>query len=154
VLLFGAAIAATLPRLRATRFSDESRAGNHFVTAVALLKALLDAKVDGRPALPTSELARVVRTPTDEAELLLESLEQLGYVRRAASTLTGRAREQDWLLVCDTKTMTLAPVFGRFAVDPANTLLSVASVGLEPVLQRWSDAEWLKLPMEESLGSR
>jgi hypothetical protein len=68
--------------------------------------------------------------------------------------LTGRAREQDWLLVCDTKTMTLAPVFGRYAVDPANTLLSVASVGLEPVLQRWSDAEWLKLPMEESLGSR
>ena len=29
-LLFGAAIAATLPRLRATRFSDELRAGNRF----------------------------------------------------------------------------------------------------------------------------
>jgi membrane protein len=153
VLLFGAAIAATLPRLRATRFSDESRAGDQFVTAVALLKALLDAKADGRAALPTSELARVVRTPTEEAELLLESLERLGYVRRAAATLTGRAREQDWLLVCDTKTMTLAPVFGRFAIDPNNTLLSAASVGLAPVCRRWSEAEWLNAPMEESLGS-
>ena len=154
VLLFGAAIAATLPRLRATRFSDESRAGNHFVTAVALLKALLDAKADGRPGLPTSELARIVRTPGDEAERLLESLERLGYLRRAAGTMTGRSREQDWLLVCDTKTMTLAPVFGRYAVDPANTLLSVGSVGLEPVHRRWSEAEWLRAPMEESLGSR
>jgi membrane protein len=154
VLLFGAAIAATLPRLRATRFSDESRAGNHFVTAVALLKVLFDAKADGRAALPTSELARAVRTPMDEAELLLESLERLGYVRRAASTLTGRPREQDWLLVCDTKSMTLAPVFGRFAIDPTNTLLAVASLGLGPVYERWADAGWLKAPMEASLGAR
>jgi len=154
VLLFGAAIAATLPRLRATRFSDESRAGNQFVTAVALLKTLLDANGDGRSALPTSELARAVRAPMDEAELLLESLERLGYVRRAAASLTGRAQEQDWLLVCDTKTMTLAPVFSRFAIDPTNTLLSVASLGLEPVHRRWSGAEWLKAPIEETLGSR
>ena len=153
VLLFGAAIAATLPRLRATRFSDESRAGNRFVTAVGLLKAMFDARREGRPALPASELARAVRTPMEEAELLLESLERLGYLRRAATTLTGRAREQDWLLVCDTKTMTLAPVFGRFAIDPTNTLLSVASLGLGPVQRRWSEAEWLKAPLEESLAS-
>jgi DNA-binding Lrp family transcriptional regulator len=120
---------------------------------VALLKTLFDAKADDRPGLPTSELARAVRTPADETERLLESLERLGYVRRTAATLTGRAREQDWLLVCDTKTKTLAPVFGRFAIDSTNTLLSVASVGLEPVCRRWSDAEWLKAPMEESLGS-
>ena len=43
-LLFGAAITATLPRLRATRFADELRAGNQFITAVALLKILLEAK--------------------------------------------------------------------------------------------------------------
>ena len=65
-------------------------------------------------------------------------------LRRAATTLTGRAREQDWLLVCDTTTTTLAPVFGRFAIDPTNTLLSVASLGLAPVQRRWSEAEWLR----------
>lgn len=152
VLLFGAAIAATLPRLRATRFSDESRAGNEFVTAVALLKLLFDARADGRSAMPTGELARAAQTPVDEAELLLESLERLGYVRRAARSVTGPAREQDWLLVCDTKTMTLAPVFGRFAVDPANTLLSVASLGLAPVHARWSTADWLKAPLDVALA--
>ena len=153
VLLFGAAIAATLPRLRATRFSDESRAGNQFVTAVALLKVLFDARAEGRSALPTSELARAVRTPLDEAELLLESLERLGYVRRAAKSLTGKAREQDWLLVCDTKVMSLAPVFNRFAIDPTNTLLSVASLGLAPVHQRWAEAGWLSAPLDTSLAA-
>jgi membrane protein len=152
VLLFGAAIAATLPRLRATRFTDESRAGNAFVTAVALLKVLFDARGDGRSALPTGELARAVRTPPDEVELLLESLERLGYVRRAATTLTGHAREHDWLLVCDTRTATLAPLFGRFAIDPTNTLLSVMSLGLEPVHRRWAGADWLNAPLETSLG--
>ena len=44
VLLFGAAIAATLPRLRATRFSDELRAGNAFVTALALIRHLFEAR--------------------------------------------------------------------------------------------------------------
>jgi hypothetical protein len=49
--------------------------------------------------------------------------------------------------------MTLAPVFGRFAIDPTNTLLSVASLGLASVYRRWSDADWLKVPMEISLRS-
>ena len=92
-----------------------------------------------------------VRTPHDEAERLLESLERLGYVRRAAKSLTA-AREQDWLLVCDTKSMTLAPAYGRFGVDPANTLLSVASLGLGPVCKRWTEAGWLNVPLEVSLG--
>lgn len=152
VLLFGAAIAATLPRLRATRFTDETRAGNPFVTAVALLKVLFDGRADGRTGMPTSELARAVRTPPDEAELLLESLERLGYLRRAADTATGGAGEHDWLLVCDTQTMTLAPVFGRFAIDPTNTLLSVESLGLAPVSRRWSQAEWLAGPLDAAFS--
>jgi membrane protein len=153
VLLFGAAIAATLPRLRATRFTDETRAGNSFVTAVALLKVLFDGKVEGRPALPTSELSRAVRTPPDEAELLLESLERLGYVRRLARSETGRRDEQDWLLVCDTAAATLAPAFDRFAVDPRNTLLAVVSLGMEPVYRRWAQSEWLNAPLDAALRS-
>ncbi|MDH4114496.1 MAG: YihY family inner membrane protein [Burkholderiaceae bacterium] len=151
VLLFGAAISATLPRLRATRFADEARAGNAFISAVALLKVLLDSRREGRPAVPTGELARSVRAPVDEAELLLESLEQLGYVRRLAASQGGARGEQDWLLVCDSSAMTLAPAFDRFAVDPANTLLSVVSLGLQPVYDRWSRAEWLNVPLDVSL---
>jgi membrane protein len=153
VLLFGAAIAATLPRLRASRFTDETRAGNAFVTAIALLKMLYDARSQGRPASSTAELARAVRTPTDEAELLLESLERLGYVRRLARSLSGGVHDNDWLLVCDTQVMTLGPVFGRFAVDPTNTLLSLDSLGLGPVYRRWSEAEWLNAPLDATLES-
>jgi membrane protein len=151
VLLFGAALAATLPRLRATRFTDENRAGDTFVTVAALLKVLFDYRQEGRPALPTSELARAVRSTPDEVELLLESLETLGYVRRLANSQTGGRREQDWLLVCDPGEMTMRPAFERFAVDPSNTLLSVISLGLGPVFQRWSQAEWLDAPLEVAL---
>jgi membrane protein len=153
VVLFGAALAATLPRLRATRFTDETRAGNAFVTALALLKALFDARADGRAALPTAELARAVRTPTDETELLLESLERLGYVRRLARSLVGPSQDQDWLLVCDTTVMTLGPMFGRFGIDPTNTLLAVASLGLGPVYRRWSESEWLNTPLDVAFAS-
>ncbi len=150
-LLFGAAIAATLPRLRATRFSDELRPGNNFITAVALLKVLFEAK-DMGAAVPTSEIARRVRTSPDETELLLERLEQLGYVRRLAETRTGRRNEQDWLLTCDPEAMNLRPAFERFAVDPANTLLAVESLGLRALAQRWSKAEWLTVPLAQSLA--
>ena len=80
------------------------------------------------------------------------TLERLGYVRRLARSLAGRATEQDWMLVCDTRAETLAPLFGRFAVDPTNTLLSVAGLGLGPVYKRWSEAEWLTLPLDVALG--
>ena len=52
VVLFGAAIAATLPRLRATRFSDELLAGNQFITSVALLKRCCKQKKVRRPGAP------------------------------------------------------------------------------------------------------
>jgi len=49
-VLFGAAIAATVSGLRETRYSDETRAGNRFVTAVGLLKLLLQARANRRVA--------------------------------------------------------------------------------------------------------
>lgn len=153
VLLFGAAITATLPRLRATRFSDEARAGNSFITSVALLKLLFDARAAGRAALPTSELARAVRTPVDDAEILLETLERLGYIRRLANSQAGRRDEHDWLLVCDTSTTTLAPLFSRFALDPANTLLTVPALGLAAVRDRWSKADWLTAALDQVLAA-
>jgi membrane protein len=154
VLLFGAALAATLPRLRATRFSDELRAGNTFITAVALLKVLFDAKQQGEGAVATGELGTRVRTPKEEAELLLESLERLGYVRRLAANRKGSRVDDDWLLTCDLKSATLRPAFEKFAVDPANTLLVVPTLALGELAQRWSTADWLGAPLSDSLGAR
>ena len=151
-LLFGAAITATLPRLRATRFADETRAGNQFVTAVALLKLLLKAKGDKTPAVAPSVLARRIRTSVDETEQLLEVLERLGYVRQMASTATGRRGEQDWLLTCDENATTLQAVFERFAIDPGNTLLANDAIGLQGVGSRWYESAWLVTPLKKALA--
>ena len=152
-VLFGAAITATLPRLRATRFSDELRAGNQFVTAVALLKILLEAKCGKTPAMPPSVLAPQIRTSVDETELLLETLERLGYVRQLNATRSGRRGEQDWLLICDENAMTLKPVFEHFALDPANSLMNIEALGLRALRTRWLQSDWLKAPLAEGLAS-
>jgi membrane protein len=142
-LLFGAAIAATLPMLRATRFADERRAGNRFLTAVALLGTLLRARDealdDGRMTL--AALARAVRFSEEGVERLLVELEKLGYVSRLDGPHAGK-----WLLTCDAGKAALLPLFARLAVDPANSLLAA-----RPELGRWLDdglgADWLRQPL-------
>jgi membrane protein len=151
VLLFGAAIAATLPRLRGTRFSDELRAGNAFVTALALLRRLLDERRAGRPAVDTRDLARRARTDTGDADRLLETLERLGYVRRLAAPRR-RGEWSEWLLVCDPGKQSLRAAFEQFAVDPGNTLLILDREGVGDVLTGWIGGdEWLNAPLERSL---
>jgi len=148
-VLFGAAIAATLPMLRATRFADERRAGNVFITAVALLGSLLRSRQEGTDdgRLPLAELARAVRSPSDEVERLLLELERLNYVSRLDGAHAGK-----WLLTCDAGEATLLPLFTRLAVDPANSLLA-----RQPELRRWLDdglgTDWLRQPLGTVLGS-
>jgi membrane protein len=151
VLLFGAAIAATLPRLRATRFSDELRAGNAFVTALFLIQQLLTARRTGSAAVGSVQLARGARTDLLESERLLETLERLGYVRRLAAPRR-RGESSEWILTCEPARMSLRPAFERFAIDPANTLLKLDRSGIGSVLPGWIETEeWLNAPLERSL---
>ncbi|MBS1133249.1 MAG: rane protein [Burkholderiaceae bacterium] len=151
VLLFGAAIAATLPRLRATRFSDERRAGNAFVTALALTRHLFEARRAEQPAVGAAVLALNARTDLVDAERLLETLERLGYVRRL-SVPRRRGESSEWLLTCDPARMTLRPMFERFAVDPANLLLALDREGLGTLLTGWMDRDdWINAPLDRSL---
>ena len=148
-LLFGAAIAATLPMLRATRFADERRAGNRFVTAVALLRVLLQARLDGVDdgRLSLQALARAVRSFEDQTERLLIELERLGYVSRLDGAHAGK-----WLLTCDAGQTPLLAAFTQLAVDPGNSLLAS-----QPTLREWLDAglqaKWLQQPISASLGA-
>jgi len=148
-LLFGAAIAATLPMLRATRFADERRAGNRFITAVALLRVLLQARLDGVDdgRLSLQALARAVRSFEDQTERLLIELERLGYVSRLDGAHAGK-----WLLTCDAGQTPLLAAFTQLAVDPGNSLLAS-----QPTLREWLDAglqaKWLQQPISASLGA-
>jgi len=150
VLLFGAAIAATLPRLWATRFSDEKRAGNSFVTALALLRTLLDARRAGNPAVGLQRIATQARTDPIDTERLLDVLERLGYVRRLAK-VRRRGEASEWMLTCDTETVSLRPAFEKLAIDPGNTLLAPGRSGLAAVNDWLARDEWINAPLETSL---
>ena len=147
-LLFGAAIAATLPALRATRFADERRAGNRFVTSAALLALLLAARGSGEDdgRVGTEALARRTRVADDAALRLLLELERLGYVSRLDGAHAGK-----WLLTCDPQQTSLKPLFEALAVDPRNSLLAA-----QPELARWLGdglgSAWLARPLAEALG--
>jgi membrane protein len=150
VLLFGAAIAATLPRLRATRFADEVRAGNAFITALAMLRHLL-AVTRSQPAVPLETLAADARTDLVDAERLLETMERLGYVRRLA-TPRRRGASSEWLLACDPQEQSLRPLFERYGVDPRNLLLALDSEGLGGLLTGWLQRDaWINAPLAVSL---
>jgi len=153
VLLFGAAITATLPRLRTTRFSDEMRAGDQFVTSVALLKVLMLAKGSKAPALKAVELARQIKTSIDETERLLETLERLGYVRKVAVTHARRRTEHEWVLLCDENQMTLKPAYEHLVLDPTNTLINGDDLGMRAMRTRWFQPEWLRTPLVKELSN-
>jgi membrane protein len=156
-VLFGAAIAATISGLRATRFADETLAGNRFITAVGLLKLLLAARLESPIGeLSTVELAIRIRSPEEEVVDLLGQMERLGYVRQLASPQSARAGR--WILACDPARTGLAGVFHRFGIDPGNSLLPRRSgLGLESWLRPLLMGEWLQKPlaqlMRESEGS-
>ncbi|MFN7777920.1 MAG: YihY family inner membrane protein [Betaproteobacteria bacterium] len=116
VVLFGAAIAATIPALRATRFADAARAGDEFYTAVALLRALYRPQSETPPEATAAELSVTTRTPGETVGRLLPRLEKLGYLRQLGGDRNGR-----WRFVADPGRVTLRPLFERLALDPAHS---------------------------------
>lgn len=149
VTLFGAAIAATLPMLRLTRFADEARAGNRFLTAVALLEALYRALQSGKEGgrLTTKALAAHVRTFPEQVERLLLDLEALDYV----SQLNGR-HSGTWLFTASPAQANLVPLFRKLAVDPANTLVTRDVGGLSRLMGEGLNAAWIERPLAETFA--
>jgi membrane protein len=146
-VLFGAAIAATVSGLRATRFADEMRAGDRFVTAVGLLKLLLEAYNESPNAdRSTLELALRTRSSEEDVGELLAEMQRLGYVGQLASSQS--ARSGRWLLTCDPAKAGLAALFHRLGVDPDNSLMPRRTgLGLEAWLRPGLRGEWLQRPI-------
>jgi membrane protein len=154
-VLFGAAIAATVSGLRATRFADEGRAGNRFVTAVGLVKLLLEARAASPLGeLGTLELALRIRSPEEEVVGLLLEMERLGYARQLVPSQAGRSGR--WILACDPTQTGLAGLFHRLAVDPGNSLMLARSgLALDEWLRPGLFGAWLQTPLAElRRGSR
>lgn len=143
VILFGAAIAATIPTLRTTRFADKRRVGNDFFTAVALLRVLHHALGTPHPERSSDELARETRTDLDDAERLLVELERLGYIRHLAGAHAGK-----WRFVADATRVTLRPLHDRLLLDPTNSLATRSALGIGDWVPVSGPVEWLDRPLE------
>ena len=139
--LFGAAIAATLPRLGMTRFGDSLRAGDRAITAIAAIKLLFEARRAGAPGTcATRQIALRLRTYDEDMSAILEELETLGYARRLAATATS---PEAWVLAGDPQALRLGPVFERYAIDPKNSLLHRPDLDLGAWLAPVISGAWL-----------
>ncbi len=145
--LFGAAITATLPMLRSMRFADEVKVGNGFVTAVALLRELMNARRGGQPEVELGALARAVISFPEETERLLRQLEACGYVAELAGDYGDH-----WMLLADPATTNLVAAFEALAVNPDNSLVTAAGSGLQGWMQQGLAADWIARPMADSLA--
>ncbi len=139
-VLLGAAIAATIPMLRAMRFADEARPGNDFLTAVALLRELYAGAAAGNGDIGVETLGNMTRTRTEDVEVLLRAMERLGYARELGGAFAGR-----WRLVADPSAVTLRPLFEELALDPANTLLARAAGESDRPAARASVSDWWRM---------
>ncbi|ARP94654.1 YihY family inner membrane protein [Bordetella genomosp. 13] len=108
-VLFGATVAASLPLIRLGRWEINRQAGAAFIDAVNVLRSLRRAQGGAPVGLSTAELVKQLQLNHDELNDVLDGLEDMGLVARTA--------DQRWILACDPRTTTLAPVFDEFLLD-------------------------------------
>ena len=100
------------------------------------MRALRRAQAANPPGLTASALARQLRLHQDELNAVLETLNDMG--------LIARSTEGNWILACDARQTSMAPVVERFLLDQtrprvrndAEILRVAASVlGSQPTLE-------------------
>jgi membrane protein len=110
VVLLGAVVVAILPQWRLGQGARSPRSETTFFGALRLIEALDAARQ--RAAAPTlRELAGALGVLDDRVDVLLEAMEQRGWVRRVEGG--------GWFLAADLQSLTLADVYRTFAFDPS-----------------------------------
>ncbi|OZI36341.1 hypothetical protein CEG14_15150 [Bordetella genomosp. 1] len=108
-ILFGATVAATAPMIRMGRWDINRAAGAAFIDALGVLETLVRAQGTLPAGRSSNHLSRLLRLHQDELNDVLEALNSLGMVARTA--------EQRWVLACDPRDTSLAPLADRFLLD-------------------------------------
>ena len=132
----GAAVTATIPKLTAGRFLDSYRAGNDFLTGLAMLRELVLLRLAGlTPMMTTEQMCDAVDTYPEAAERILSVLASARYIAPAA----GSDGVQGWVLVADCRSADLMRAFEAFAVSGQNSLVRGASRNqmIEGSLESW-----------------
>ncbi|ARP87120.1 YihY family inner membrane protein [Bordetella genomosp. 9] len=108
-VLFGATVAASLPMIRVGRWDINREPGAAFIDAIAVLRCLYRNMGSNPAGRGASQLAVDLHLHHDELNAVLETLAELGMVVRT--------QEQRWVLACDPRRASLAPLFDRFLLD-------------------------------------
>ncbi len=111
-VLLGASLAASLPLIRLGRWNVARRPGAQFIDAVGVLRALYAQRGQVPPGLDSKSLSSSLRLHQDELTDVLNCLSELGMIAR------GQVRNKDvWVLSCDPRDATLAPLVDCFLID-------------------------------------
>lgn len=108
-VLLGATLASSAPLIRLGRWEINRYAGAQFVDALDALRALRRVQSANPPGLPANELASQLHLHQDELNEVLETLNTMG--------LATRSPEDNWVLTCDARETSLAPVVDNFLLD-------------------------------------
>ncbi len=108
-VLLGAILASSAPLIRLGRCDINRYPGAPFVDAVDALRTLRQAQATNPPGLPANVLAAQLRLHQDELNEVLETLAEMGLATRSPEGL--------WVLTCDARQTSMAPVVDHFLLD-------------------------------------
>lgn len=147
-VLAGAAIAATIPMLTSGRFADQHKAGNDFITGIALLQVLMLAQEQGVSSVSIHKLCKAVDSYPEAAGSVLERLAEVGYVGKLEGD---RKNDEHWSLLVSPRTTSLSAAFDALLVDQSISLIARENSPMYDWYCLISQAEWKHRPMFESL---
>lgn len=108
-VLLGATLASSAPLIRLGRWEINRYPGAQFVDALDALRALRHVQTSNPPGMPANLLASQLRLHEDELNEVLETLTAMGLVTRSP--------EDIWMLTCDARETSMAPVVDNFLLD-------------------------------------
>jgi membrane protein len=132
IILFGAAVSATIAVLKYERWNRREVSGEMFIDALELLRALIlvrSASLGQTASLSLRELRQRTRLGIAESEALLEKMLAQGWVARLAEHAPRAVAgvklnlydvdDERWALIVDPNSIRLAEVFNLFTLEAA-----------------------------------
>lgn len=132
IILFGAAVSATIAVLKYERWNRRAVSGEVFIDALSLLRELMRArraKVGETASVSLRQLRERTRLGLTESELLLEKMLSVGWVAKLAEhtprAVAGMsvplfdADDERWALIIEPASLSLGAVFNLFNLEAA-----------------------------------
>lgn len=123
ITLFGAVLTAALPTVKYERWWHLPAPGSDFIDAMTILSILHEAREStDSSALDMIEFRRRARIGMDEAERLLQRMQETGWVARVQSDVSKRralglraaGKGDRWVLLANTEQLKLSDVYRLF----------------------------------------